>query len=251
MANFTDVAVAANKNAPVRDNPGPGSAMDTHQNGVFAILTCTEVVLRQRQTTDIVTNETGHFKTFFQSFYQPPVFYLNMRHVMNFAAVRVNKPWQDHRNRDQLAQFALVAINKLSNGIQQGMFQRLLGTFRQRVMFFCQHFAAEIKQSDGGVVTTKPYADCVEIAGFGDDRDSAAAPGGGLLINFFDQPAFDKLTRNFGYAGGGKLALLGNLNPRDWPVLVNQAINRRAVKLFYEINITYLSLSAWCHTFSY
>lgn len=144
---------------------------------------------------------------------------------------------------------ALVAINKLSNGIQQGMFQRLLGTFRQRVMFFCQHFAAEIKQGDGGVVTTKPYADCVEIAGFGDDRDSAAAPGGGLLINFFNQPAFDKLTRNFGYAGGGKLALLGNLNPRDWPILVNQAINRRAVKLFYEINITYLSLSARCHTF--
>ena len=170
---------------------------------------------------------------------------------MNFAAVRVNKPWQDHGNGDQLAQLALVAINKLSNGIQQGMFQRLLGTFRQRVMFFCQHFATEIKQSDGGVVTTKPYADCVEIAGFGDNRDSAAAPGGGLLINFFDQPAFDKLTRNFGYAGGGKLALLGNLNPRDWPVLVNQAINRRAVKLFYEINITYLSLSAWCHTFSY
>ena len=47
------------------------------------------------------------------------------------------------------------------------------------------------------------------------------------------------------------VALLGNLNPRDWPVLVNQAINCRAVKLFYEINITYLSLSAWCHTFSY
>lgn len=71
-------------------------------------------------------------------------------------------------------------------------------------MFFCQHFAAEIKQGDGGVVTTKPYADCVEIAGFGDDGDSAAAPGGGLLINFFDQPAFDKLTRNFGYAGRGQ-----------------------------------------------
>ncbi|XNM85167.1 hypothetical protein ACLK14_03895 [Escherichia coli] len=51
----------------------------------------------------------------------------------------------------------------------------------------------------------------MEIAGFGDDGDSAAAPGGGLLINFFDQPAFDKLTRNFGYAGGGRLALLGNL----------------------------------------
>ena len=89
---------------------------------------------------------------------------------MNFAAVRVNKSRQDHGNGDQLAQLALVAINKLSNGIQQGMFQRLLGTFRQRVMFFCQHFAAEIKQSNGGVVTTKPYTDCVEIAGFGDER---------------------------------------------------------------------------------
>ncbi len=86
-------------------------------------------MLRQRQTTDIVTDKTGHFKTLFQCFYQP-VFYLNMRHVMNFARLlRVNKSWQDNGNGDQLAQFALVAINKLSNGIQQGMFQRLLGTF--------------------------------------------------------------------------------------------------------------------------
>ncbi|ASG63859.1 hypothetical protein CEW81_17575 [Kluyvera genomosp. 3] len=45
-------------------------------------------------------------------------------------------------------------------------------------------------------------ANRVEIAGFGDDRNSAAAPGGGLLIDFFDQAAFNKLTRNFGYAGG-------------------------------------------------
>ena len=92
------------------------------------------------------------------------------------------------------------------------MFQRLLGTFRQRVMFFCQHFAAEIKQGDGGVVTTKPYADCVEIAGFGDDGDSAAAPGGGLLIDFFDQSALNELTGNFCHAGGSKLALFGYLN---------------------------------------
>ena len=118
-------------------------------------------------------------------------------------------------------------------------------------MLFSDHFTAHIIERERSIVAAQAYANRVEIAGFGDDGDSAAAPGGGLLINFFDQPAFDKLTRNFGYAGGGKLTLLGNLNPRDWPVLVNQAINRRAVKLFYEINITYLSLSAWCHTFSY
>lgn len=93
-------------------------------------------------------------------------------------------------------------------------------------------------------MTAKTYANGVEIACFSDDRDSAAAPGGGLLIHFFDQPAFNKLARNFSYAGGSKLALFGNLDARDWPMLVNQAINCRAVKLFYEINITYLSLSA-------
>ncbi len=34
-------------------------------------------------------------------------------------------------------------------------------------------------------------------------------------------------------------------------MLVNQAIYRRAVKLFNEIDITDLSLSARCHTFTY
>ncbi len=38
--------------------------------------------------------------------------------------------------------------------------------------------------------------------GFRDDRDSAAGSGRGLLIDFFDQPAFNELTRNFRYAGG-------------------------------------------------
>src|SRR5690606_36047439 len=73
----------------------------------------------------------------------------------------------------------------------------------------------------------------------------------GLLIDFFDQAALNKLTCNFCHAGGSKLALFGYLNARDWPVLVNQAINCRAVKLFNEIDITDLSLSAWCHTFTY
>src|SRR5690606_15817065 len=136
------------------------------------------------------------------------------------------------------------------NCIERRMFQRLLSTFGQRVMLLRQHFTAEIEQGNGRVMASQTYADGVETAGFGNNRDRAAAPGGGLLIDFFDQPAFNQLTRNFGYAGGSKLALFGNLNPRDWPMLVNQAVNGRAVKLFYEINITYLSLSAWCHTFS-
>lgn len=37
MANFANVAVAADKNAPVGDNPRPGTAVHAHQNGVFAI----------------------------------------------------------------------------------------------------------------------------------------------------------------------------------------------------------------------
>ena len=92
------------------------------------------------------------------------------------------------------------------------MFQRFLSALRQRVMFFSNRLAAQVVQRQGGVMAAQTDANRVEIAGFGDDRNGAAAPGGGLLIDFFDQPAFNKLTRDFGHAGRGKLALLGNLN---------------------------------------
>lgn len=81
--------------------------------------------------------------------------------------------------------------------------------------------------------------------------EMARRPGGGLLIDFFDQSAFNKLTRNFGYAGRGKLALFRNLDTRDGAVLIDEPIDGRAVQLFYEIDVTNLSLSACCHTFTY
>lgn len=96
MVNFIDVVVVVNKNVFVRDNFGFGFVMDMYQNGVFVILICIEVVFCQCQIMDIVTNEIGHFKMFFQSFYQFLVFYLNMWYVMNFVVVWVNKFWQDY-----------------------------------------------------------------------------------------------------------------------------------------------------------
>jgi hypothetical protein len=93
-------------------------------------------------------------------------------------------------------------------------------------------------------MAAQAHADGMEITGFGNDRDCATASGGGLLIDFFDQPALNQLTGNFRDAGGGKLALFRNLNTGDGTVLINKAINRRAVQLFNEINITNLSLSA-------
>ncbi|SUG48822.1 Uncharacterised protein [Salmonella enterica subsp. arizonae] len=75
-------------------------------------------------------------------------------------------------------------------------------------------------------MTPKANANGVEVAGFCDDRDSAAASGGGLLIDFFNQPAFNELTRNFRYTGGSKLALLGNLYARDRTVLVKSGGKR-------------------------
>src|SRR5690606_22164669 len=131
------------------------------------------------------------------------------------------------------------------------MFKRFLSAFGKRVVLFCNHFAAQIVQSQRGVMTAQAHADGVEIAGFGNDRDGASASGGGLLIDFFDQSALNKLTRDFCHAGGCKLALFSNLYARDRTVLVNQAINCRTVKLFNEVNITDLTLSARCHTFTY
>ena len=61
-------------------------------------------------------------------------------------------------------------------------------------------------------MATKTNANGLKIAGFGDDGNCAAASGGGLLIDFFDQAALNKLTCNFCHAGGSKLALFGYLN---------------------------------------
>lgn len=106
------------------------------------------------------------------------------------------------------------------------------GAFRQRIVFFAERFTAHVIQGDGGVVAAETHRDGMEMTGFRHDGDRAAAAGGGLLIDFFDQPALQQLASNFGDAGGSKLAEFGNLNARDRALLVDQAVNCRAVKLF-------------------
>lgn len=75
--------------------------------------------------TNIVSHETGNVKPFFQRFDQSPVFNLNVRHVTNHAAFRIDKPRQDHRDSDQFTNFTLTAINKDGDGVEQRVFQRL------------------------------------------------------------------------------------------------------------------------------
>src|SRR5471030_1463127 len=66
MANLTDVAVAAEKNLPVNDDSCTCTPMQTNQNGVLTVAGCTEIVLSQRQTADIVTDKAGDFEFCFQ-----------------------------------------------------------------------------------------------------------------------------------------------------------------------------------------
>ena len=75
-------------------------------------------------------------------------------------------------------------------------------------------------------------------------RSPAAMP----VIRRFNLFAIDKRLAE--QTGGGKLTLLGNLNPRDWPVLVNQAINRRAVPSFAVLSSIVYSCCKWCETAS-
>lgn len=56
-------------------------------------------------------------------------------------------------------------------------------------------------QGQSGVIAASPHADGVEVASFCDEI--ARRTGGGLLIDFFDQAALNKLTRDFGHAGMG------------------------------------------------
>ena len=142
VANFADVAVPANKNAPVRDDARAGTAVHAHQDGVFAVLTCTEIVLGQRQAADVVPDIAGDVEAFFQRSDQAPVFHRNMRHIADHAAFRVDEAWQDHRDGDQLANFALTVFDKGGDDIQQGVFQRFLGALGQGKMFLFQGLAA-------------------------------------------------------------------------------------------------------------
>lgn len=81
-------------------------------------------MLGQRQTANIVTDKAGDLKAFFECFDQPPVFDLNVRHIADDAAFRINKAWQNDGNRNQLADFPLAVLNKGGNGVEQRMLQR-------------------------------------------------------------------------------------------------------------------------------
>lgn len=117
MADFADVTVTANKNPPVGDDPRAGSAVYAHQNGVFAVVARTEVVLRQREATDIVTDKTGDLKLFSSASTRPQFSTLDVRHVANDAAFRIDQSRQDHRDGDQFADFTLAALHKGGNDI--------------------------------------------------------------------------------------------------------------------------------------
>lgn len=88
-------------------------------------------MLRQRQRANIVTNKAGQLEALFQRLNQPPVLYLNMWHVANNAAFRVNCAGQNHRDGDEFTDLALTAFDKMRNGIQQRVFKRLLRALRK------------------------------------------------------------------------------------------------------------------------
>lgn len=89
-----------------------------------------------------MADKTGDVKAFFQRFDQPPVLYLNVRHIADNAAFRIDQPRQNDRNGDELADFALTIFNKGGDDIQQRVLKRFLGTLRQREVLFFQRLTA-------------------------------------------------------------------------------------------------------------
>src|SRR5471030_2996918 len=64
MAYFTDIAIAAEENLAIHQYPGTGAPVQTNQNGVITVMSCTKVVLGQRQTANIVADKSSEMESF-------------------------------------------------------------------------------------------------------------------------------------------------------------------------------------------
>lgn len=125
-----------------------------------------------------------------------------MRHVADDTEIRIDQAGQHQGDGDKLADFALVIVNEVVDGLKQGVLDGLLGALRQRVVGLRQRLAAEVIQGDGGVIAAQANGDRLEAARLGDDGDGTPPAGGGLLIDLFDQPALQQLAGDLGDAGG-------------------------------------------------
>ena len=103
--------------------------------------------------------------------------------------------------------------------------------------------AVEVIQGELQVAATQLGGHKLEAMLDGGQGDGTPSAGGGLRRGLLDQAMLDQLPGYLGHAGRGQLTQLGNFDPRDGPLQVNESIDDGTVHLLDKIYVCYLSAS--------
>ncbi|MNQ52025.1 hypothetical protein D3C85_660270 [compost metagenome] len=103
--------------------------------------------------------------------------------------------------------------------------------------------AVEIIETQLQVAAAELGRDKLKAMLDGGQGDGPSSAGRCLRRGLPDQPMLDQLPGYLGHAGRGQLTQLGNFDPRDGPLQVNESIDDGTVHLLDKIYVCYLSAS--------
>ena len=243
VAYFTDVAVLAEKHLALGDDARSRPLVDTHQDGVHAVAGLAEEVFGQRQRTGVVAHVAGEVEVVLQELGEPQVADLVGGGVDDHAGFRVDQTRHGQRDADEVAAAILIGVDEGANLPQQHVHHGLLLDLGHLGDVLIELLAVEVIQGELQVAATQLGGHKLEAMLDGGQGDGAAPASGGLRRGFPDETVLDQLPGYLGHAGRGQLTQLGNFDPRDGPLQVNEAIDDRTVYLLDKIYVCYLSAS--------
>lgn len=243
VADLADVAVLAEEHLALGDDTGARPLVDAHQDGVHAVAGLAEEVFGQCQRAGVVAHVARQVEVVFQQFGQRQIADLVLGGVDDHARFRIDQTRHGQRDADEVAAAILLGVDEGTDFPQQHVDHRLLLDLGHLGDVLIELLAVEVIQGELQVAAAELGGHKLEAMLDGGQGDGAPSAGGGLRRGLLDQAMFDQLPGYLGHAGRGQLTQLGNFDPRDGPLQVDEPIHGCTVDLLDKIYVCYLSAS--------
>ncbi len=243
MADLADVAVLAEEHLTLGDDPGAGALVDAHQNRVHAVAGLAEEVFGQRQRAGVVAHIAGEVKVVLKQLGQSQIADLVLGGIDDHAGFRIDQTRHGEGDADEIAAALGVGVDEGANFPQQHVDHGLLVDLGHLNDVLVELLAVEIIETQLQIATAQLGGDKLKAMLDGGQRDGSPPAGGGLRRGLLDQTMLDQLPGYFGHAGRGQLTQLGNFDPRDGALQVDEPIYGCTVDLLDKIYVCYLSAS--------